>query len=80
MWVLEQTFLAFTHAFLIIREEIDTNHRQKNQTSTTVNDLGTEIERKLGYVTQYNSKAYFKSALKKVFLANPDTVQYVIIL
>jgi hypothetical protein len=43
-------------------------------------DYTNELEKKMDYVTQYNSMDYFTSKLRKVFLANPVTAQYVIIL
>jgi hypothetical protein len=35
-------------------------------------DYSTELEKKINYVTQYNSKAYYRTALKKVSKVHPE--------
>jgi integrase len=37
----------------------------------------SELEEKIDYVTQYNSKAYYKAALKKVSLINPENAEII---
>jgi hypothetical protein len=40
-------------------------------------DYSTELEKKINDVTKYNSKAYFKAALKKVSLVNPENAEII---
>jgi hypothetical protein len=37
-------------------------------------DQGNELEKKIDSITQYNSKPYFRAALKKLALVNPENV------
>lgn len=53
--------------------------KQETQISaaTVTDDCRSELEKKIDYITQYNSKAYFKSALKKVSEANPENARII---
>ena len=35
-------------------------------------DYSSDLNKKIDYVTQYNSKAYYRSALKKTLVVNPE--------
>jgi hypothetical protein len=40
-------------------------------------DYSSELDKKIDYVTKYNSKAYFRSALKKFSAANPENASII---
>jgi hypothetical protein len=35
-------------------------------------DYSSELDKKIDYMTQHNSKAYYQAALKKVSVVNPE--------
>jgi hypothetical protein len=40
-------------------------------------DYNNELSRKIDYVTQHNSKAYYRATLKKVSVVNPENANII---
>ena len=66
--ILTTTFLAITDLLLLQR---------KTLTLELTVDYTSELEKKVDYVTRYNSKAYYKTALKRVSQANPGNAKII---
>jgi hypothetical protein len=56
--------------FLAISGVFSNNEAAMGQRLTV--DYSSELNRKIDYVTQHNSKGYYRAALKKASVANPE--------